>query len=360
MTTSGDLTVTAYDQITLLEQAVRRCGKLIGSISAEDMLSLQLELSMFLSMMINKGTPLFTVDKQIYGLNLNQNILQFTPDTISLVNVLYRYNNLPSGGTAAASTGNAANAFDQNIATACTQTAPNGNISYNFGTQVVIVSVGMLMHSTQTLNPVYEYSNDLINWTIVVPAASAPSSYLTGQWYWQDVTAPQSAIAFRVRETSGGTLDATELVFTTPANEIILSPLNQDDYQNLPFKNQQGRPLQYWFDRQIIPQAWFWPASQYSFNSIVVWRKRIIQNVGTFTNSIEMPNRMLDYVISGLALRAIVILPGADMTRLPMLQAAFATAEGLAWSEERATGGFFLQPDISGYSGGGSGYGSVY
>lgn len=360
MTTSGNLTVTAYDQITLLEQAVRRAGKEIGGISAEDMLSLQLELSMFLNAMINKGTPLFTVDKQIYGMNLNQNILQFTPDTISLINVLYRYNNLPEGGIPAASSGIAVNAFDQNLATACVQTAPNGNISYDFTDQTVVTTVGLLMNGTANLNPVYEYSNDGISWIEVIGPASAATTYTAGQWYWQDVSYPQSGLYFRVRETSGGTLNVTEVVFGTSANEILLSPMNQDDYQNLPFKNQTGRPLQYWLDRQIIPQAWFWPASQYSFNSIVVWRKRIIQNVGAFTNQIEMPNRMLDYVISGIALRALKILPSTDMSRLPMLQADFALAESLAWSEERASGPLFYSPMISGYTGysGGGGYGS--
>ncbi len=320
-TTSGDISITQYDVTTLIEAAARRCGKLPGSLSAEETLDSRLELSMMINALVNEGCPLWTVNKQIYGLNLNQNILQFSPDTVDLQNVLYRFNNLPSGGVAASSAGgNAANAFDQNLTTACTQTAPNGNISYNFGTAVVIVTVGMLMNSTQTLNPIYEYSQDGITWVSSVPAASASSTFTAGQWYWQDVASPFSAPYYRVRETSGGTLDATELVFGTSANEIVLSRINKDDYQNLPFKNQQGRPLQFWFDRQIIPQAWMWPASMYSFNSIVVWARRIIQNVGNYTNSLQFPNRWLDSVIFTLASRMIYILPGVDLNRAPMLE----------------------------------------
>lgn len=356
-TTSGDTSVTAYDVVTLVEMAGRRCGKLAGSLSAEETLTSQLELSMMLNAMINEGVPLFTIDKQIYGLNLNQNLLQFTPDTVDLQNVLYRFNNLPSGGIAASSAGgSASNAFDQNLSTFCQQTAPNGNISYNFGTQSVVVTVGILMYATATLNPVYEYSNDAVTWTIVVPAASQASIYTAGQWYWQEVSFPQSALYFRIRETSGGTLNATELVFGTSANEILLSRINKDDYQNLPFKNQQGRPLQFWYDRQIIPQAWLWPASMYSFNSVVVWRRRIIQNVGSFTNSIEMPNRMLDYVVSSLALRMALIIPGIDLAnRLPILQQQMMTAKELAWREERDNSPLYYAPMISGYTGYASG-----
>lgn len=359
MTTSGSTANIEYSVTSLIEQAVRRCGQLPGRLSAEEISDLRNELQMMLNSMIQEGTLLWTIDKQIYGLNLNQNLLQFSQDTIDLENVLYRFNNLPSGGVPASSAGGtAANAFDQNLTTACVQTAPNGNISYNFLTGTAgttIVTVGLLPNATGTLDPVYEYSVDNINWIEVIPAPG-PSTYTAGQWYWQDITAPQSGQYFRIRETGGGTLNVTELVFGTSANEIIISRLNKDDYQNLPYKNQIGRPLQYWFDRQIIPQAWIWPASQYSFNSLSVWRRRVLQNVGTFQNSIEFPPRILDSVIASLAARIIYILPGADLTRAPILEQRATLARQLVWSEERDHSDFFLQYQISGYTNGG-GYG---
>jgi len=350
-TTSNNLTVTQYDVITLLEMAVRRCGKLAGSISAEDMIMARLELSMLINAMVNRGVPLWTIDKQIYGLNLNQNLLPFTPDTVDLINVLYRYNNLPSGGVAASSDGGVADyAFDQNLNTACTQTSPDGNISYNFLTQTTVTTVGYLPNVTSDLNLIYEYSVDGVTWVTAI-SASGVATYTAGQWYWLDISYPQTAQYFRVRETSGGTLNVTELVFGTSANETVLSRINRDDYQNLPYKNQIGRPLQYWFDRQIIPQAWVWPASQYSFNSLVVWRRRIIQNVGDYTNSLEFPNRFLDYIINSLALRLAKIIPGVDMSRVPMLMADKAESEQMAWSEERDNSAFYISPMIGGYTG---------
>ncbi len=358
-TTSNDISITQYDVVSLLEMAARRCGQLGGRLSAEEALDARLELSMMLNALVNEGVPLWTIDKQIYGLNLNQNLLQFSSDTVELQNVLYRFNNLPSGGIGASSAGGvAANAFDQDLDTACVQTAPNGNISYNFTTDTVVVTVGILMNATATLNPIYEYSVDGATWVESVPAASTSSTFTNGQWYWQDVTSPQSAQYYRVRETSGGTLNITEVVFGTSANEIILSQINKDDYQNLPYKNQLGRPLQFWFDRQIIPQAWVWPASQYSFNSLVVWRRRIIQNVGQFTNSLEFPNRWLDTIIYSLAARIIYILPGADLSRAPMLEQKAAQARQLAWDEERGTGPFYISPMIGGYTGGGGSNGN--
>lgn len=331
--------------------AARRCGQLGGRLSAEEILDSKNELQMLLNSLVNEHVPLWTVDKQIYGMNLNQNLLPFTTDTIDLQNVLYRFNNLPSGGIATSSAGgNADNAFDQNLETACVQSTPNGNIAYDFLTSTVVTTVGILPHATGTLNPVYEYLEaDGITWTAVIPAAGA-SAYTAGQWYWLDVAQPQAGQSFRVRETSGGTLNVTELVFGTSAREIIISRINKDDYQNLPNKNQTGRPLQYWFDRQITPQAWFWPASQYWLNSIVVWRRRVIQNVGTFQNEIEFPLRWLDAIIFGLAARMIYLLPGADLTRAPMIETKAAQSKDIAWCEERDNSPLYITPMIGGYT----------
>ncbi len=362
-TTSGTINSQTYDVISLIEMASKRCGKLPGSLSSEEFTDSTNELQMMLNALIQEGCPLWTVDKQIYGLNLYQNLIQFSPGTVDLSNVLYRFNNLPSGGIASASSGNADNAFNyDDLTIACTQTAPNGNISYDFTVQTVIVTVGLLINATALLNPVYEYSNDGITWTTVIAAAAASSSYVKGQWYWQDIAAPQTGLQFRVRETSGGTLDVLKVVFGTAANEIILSEINKDDYQNLPFKNQTGRPLQFWYDRQITPQAWVWPASAYTFNSVVVWRRRELQDVGAPTDILEFPNRWLDTIVAGLAARMIYILTSVDLAnRGPLLEMKAKEAKALTWTEERPTGPLYMGVNISGYTQqGGSGYRGGY
>lgn len=353
MATSGSTAPIEYEVFSLIEQACRRCGQLPGRLSAEEVQDCRNELQMMLNSMIQEGVLLWTVDKQIYGLNLNQNLLQFDQSTIDIENMLYRFNNLPSGGVPTSSAGGVAEyAFDQNLETACTQLSPNGNISYNFLTQTVVTTVGILPNTTSTLNPVYEYlDSDGVTWVTAI-STTGQSIYNAGQWYWLDVPQPQSSLQFRVRETSGGTLNLTEVVFGTSAREIIMSRINKDDYQNLPFKNQTGRPLQYWFDRQITPQAWVWPASQYSFNSLVVWRRRVLQNVGTFGNTLEFPPRWLDTIIWGLADRILYILPGADISRGPLIQQRSMQARQLAWTEERDNSPFYLGYEIRGYTGG--------
>lgn len=355
MTTSGLVNYTQLDVSALIDKAVRKCGKNPAQLESELLLEAQTELFVLMSSLVNDGVPLWTVSPQVYGVHLNQQTIQFSSGTIDVKNMLYRTNVLPSGGIASSSAGGiAAAAFDQNLLTACTQTSPDGNIAYQFQGPVVVTTVGFLPNSTQTLNPVYEYSADGVNWVQAIPISSVATTYTAGTWYWQDVpnlAAANSATYFRIRETSGGILDATELVFGQAPYELSMARINQDDYQNLPNKLTTGRPLQYWMDRQITAQAWLWPCSGYEFNSILAWRRRELQDVGSFTNTLEFPNRWLDAIIWELAFR-MSMMPGmaVDPGRLALLERQAPLKRNQAWTEERDASPVYYQANIRGYT----------
>jgi hypothetical protein len=360
--TSGTVGVQTLDVISLITIAVRRCGRLPGSLNAEDLDTAKNAIFVGLAALVNQGIPLWTIEKIVLGLNLNQYLLPFPSGTIDVRNVLYRQNVLPSGGTPASSAGGAAaNAFDGIGTNPCIQTAPNGNISYNFGQKLVIPFVGFLNNSTETLSPVWEWSNDNATWTQLAVGSNAGGQtgsfgsqpYVAGQWYWQDVTQPVTAQYYRLRETGGGTLNVLQVVFGQPAPEISIARSNADDYQNLPYKNQQGgsgRPLQYWFDRQIVPQAWLWPSSGFLFNTLVCYCRRMIQDVGGYTNIIECPQRAYDMVIADLACRLSYELQGVQPARIQVLEMKAAQTMKQFWAEERDASPFLISPSIGCYT----------
>jgi hypothetical protein len=362
MATSGTVAQTVILVKDMIERSVRRCGRLPGSLETEDLYTAKANLFLILSALANRGIPLWTIEKIVLGLNQLQNLVVFPVGTIDLNTVLYRYNVLPSGGIAYSSAGGvASNAFDQNLATACTQTAPNGNISYNFNQDVTIPTVGFLPNATGTLSPVYEWSNDNVNWTEIAQASYGGGStgtfgsgtYNAGMWYWQDILQPVSAQYWRLRETGGGTLNMTEIVFGQPANEITVARSNQDDYQNLPNKNivtGNQRPLQYWFDRQLTPQAWLWPPSGYSFNTLICWARRQIQDVGSFTNQLEIPDRWQDCITWMLAEALSYELQGIQANRIPVIASKSAQAQQLAWSEERDRSPVYYAVNLTAYT----------
>jgi hypothetical protein len=362
MATSGTVAQTTILVKDVIERAARRCGRLPGSLNSEELFTARTNLFLILSALVNRGVPLWTVEKIVLGLNLLQNLLVFPAGTIDLRTVLYRYNVLPSGGIAYSSAGgNASFAFDQNLSTACTQTAPNGNISYNFNQGVTIPTVGFLPNANGTLSPVYEWSNDNVNWTEIAQASYGggatgtfgSGTYEAGMWYWQDIPQPVSAQYWRLRETGGGTLNITEIVFGQPANEITVARSNADDYQNLPNKNivsGNQRPLQYWFDRQLTPQAWLWPPSGYTFNTMICWGYRQIQDVGTFTNQLEIPDRWQDAISWALAEACSFEFQGVQPQRIPLIAQKSAIAQQLAWTEERDNSPLTISPNLSAYT----------
>lgn len=356
MTTSGLVNFTTIDVIGIIEKAVRKCNKQPASMSSEILKEAASELWLMLSALPNQGVPLWTVEKQIYGIHKNSNNFQFTSGTIDVKNMLYRTNVLPSDGVPFSSAGGtAAFAFDQDLDTACTQTASDGYIQYDFQGPVVITTVGLLPNSTSTLWPVYEYSADGLTWSQAAPISSAASTFTAGTWYWQDIDSLSqynNAQFFRVREVGGGTLDMTEVVFGQAPYELPMARVNQDDYQNLPNKiGNPGRPLQYWFDKQIVPQVWLWPSSAYEFNTVVAWRRREIQDVGDLTNTLELPNRWLDQTIWDLAFR-MALMPEfqVDPGRLALLERMVSTKNTEAWQEERDPSPVYFQAGIRGYT----------
>lgn len=352
MATSGTVGVTQLDVITIIEKAIRKCGKPPSIVDTETLLDAQSELFTMTQALANDGVLLWTVEKKILGAHINQVTIDLPNGVIDVGNCLWRTNYLPSGGVAASSAGGvAAFAFDQNLTTACIQTAPNGNISYQFPNPVPICTVGLLPGGTGFLNPIYELSIDGINWVTAIPAETSPVNYVAGTWYWQDVLNPYQAQFFRVRETSGGTLNMIEVVFGTAPYELPMSRQNKDDYQNLPNKMSQGRPLQFWVDRQIAPRIWVWQVPMIEFGSIAAWCRREIMDIGSFTNTIEFPNRWLDDIITDLASR-ISLLPGLSVNpnRIAMLQQMAQNTAMKAWQEERDNSPVFVTPEISGYT----------
>lgn len=362
MATSNTVNSTQLTVIDLITRAIRRCKRLPGSLNSEDLATAKDNLFLGMAALVNDGIPLWTIEKIILGIHVNQYLLPFPPGTVDLRNVLYRYNVLPSGGSPFSSAGgNAPLAFDQNTSTACVQTLTNGYISYDFGQQVVVPNVGFLNGATQTLSPVYEWSNDNVNWTLLTQGSNLGGQtgsfgsglYEAGAWYWQDIAQPVSARFYRLRETGGGTLNVTELVFGQPAREVTISRTNADDYQNLPYKQKvggNGRPLQYWFDRQIAPQAWLWPSSGYEFNSLVCWGRRELQDVGSFTDTLEFPARWLDAVIADLACRLSYELQGVPAEIIPMLENKAAMTMNKAFTEERDASPVMYSPAIGCYT----------
>jgi hypothetical protein len=351
MTTSGTVGATTINVATLIEHAFRRAGLSPAQQTVDALNAARENLYFYLSALSNDGVNLWTIEKKVIGMTANQTYFELGVGTLDVRNVLFRNITLASGGTAASSAGGtAANAFDGSLSAACTQASANGNISYNFGTQVTIANIGFQPNGQQTYTLVWEYSDDGSTWTEFY--SNAKTTYDANTWYYWDINAAPTAQYFRVRETGNGILNVLQVCFNQIVNEIPLGRINIDQYTNLVNKTFDSTfTNQYWFDRQASnPRIWVWPIPSYDFSQFVVWKTRQIQDVGSLTNTLELPDRWIDAVVTALASRLLMEIPGADWQRYEILKREADAATYRAQQEERDDSPIMISPVISCYT----------
>jgi hypothetical protein len=292
MATSGTVGATFWDVTTVLEHAFRRCGILSTSITAEMQLSAKENLFFLLSDLANRGISLWCVQKNIIGLSLNQEVYNLPVGTVDTLEVLYRTASFVGTPTSA---------------TATTWSTDSGS-----GLTSVVTTIGVTSATAQTLNLAVDTSPDGSTWTQLGGVTQIICVANTPMWF--DINNSIAQRFWRVRETVLGTLTLSSAQFGYSTNEVLMAKLNRDDYVNLPNKNFAGRPLQFWYDKQVtIPRIWLWPTPNDATAQIVVWNQRQIQDVGALTNQLEIPQRWLESVIFSLAHRQALEIPVSMM-----------------------------------------------
>jgi len=154
------------------------------------------------------------------------------------------------------------------------------------------------------------------------------------------------------------TIDLLDQVIRTQTNvnqtDINISRISVSTYATIPNKNTQGRPIQVWVNRQsgatepvtgiAYPQINVWPTpDQSNFYTFVYWRLRRIQDAGSGASTQDIPFRMLNCLVAGLAYYLSLKIPEA-MGRIEMLKMAYEEQWLLASSEDREKASLRLAP----------------
>lgn len=327
MAFSNTVSQTVFNTRRVIDNAIRRCKLTAQQITAEHIDIANDQLYLFLSDLANQGAPLWCIEKQIYPLYDGVGDITMTDGTVDILNSNFRWLQQVTG---------------TNVDTSTTRTV-------TFTTDIFVANVGI--YWTAAAVPIaLERSDDGAIWTTIqteTPTATA------GQWTWFDLDSSVAARYFRVRATSG-TLSFSQIYLANTPTEIPLARMNRDDYTNLPNKAfQSDRPLQYWFDRQVnnpIMHMWPVPNEAATVCQIVVWRQRYIMDVGTMTQDIEVPQRWLEAIVSGLAAKMALELVEVDVNLIPILDQKAAIALNIAQMEERDNSPMMIAPNISPYT----------
>lgn len=359
MATSGTVGQTVITAQDLIDSAVRRCNKLAEEVTSEIQLALKQDLFFLLTNLVNRGIQMWTISKLVLGMIPEGATYAMPLGTIEVLNVLYRIP-LTVSGSPIASSGTASNAFDQNVTTTC-DAGVNGWIGTDFGsgnTQYV-TSIGFMPNGTRTLSLVLEYSQDTVTWVAMPPASSmlsslptAATSYVDGGWTFWDLDPGVAARAYRVRETAGGDLNVREILMMGGENEIPIYRLNRDDYANLPNKHLLlTTPPQAYVQRTLNSQnVTVWGVPQNAFYQLVFWYHRQLQDVGSLSNQIEVPQRWYKAIRDQLAVDASFQLKDVDPQRTQFLQALAKESIIEAEAEERDKSPIMFTPAIQYYT----------
>jgi hypothetical protein len=323
---TGKVGQATLDTMTVITQAIRRCRLRPAVVTDEMIDSARTELQLLLtSDLALRGVQLFAVDTVLMAMKAGKANMTMPPGTIDVLNANYRY----------------MNCFQRGISTVYTPTS---------GTQITTLGITWSGPSTPIL---IQYSDDGIDWTTLrseSPDASAGDTTLfdldgsVPSLYWQVVPNPMPNPPFLVEEVAFyGTLSQTPM-----------SPYSRDDFANLSNTFFQGRPFQYWLDRQEpwpIMKLWPTPMTNDEQNAcIIFWRKKQIADVGELSDRLNVPNRWLTAIIDMLAFRFAKTEPEVDANLIPMLKAESQESFNLARSDERENAVTRIQPQIYVYT----------
>lgn len=351
MSTSGTVGQTVITVQTLIDHGARRAGKLAEELTVEQVQSAKESLYYLLSNLANMGVHYWCIQKNVIGLKPDQTTYTLPVGTIDVLNSNYRTVTTNTMGQNSSS-GNTANAFDGQYTNICQLTSNTGYIGINNGAgqNVYVATVGILPAVSGSVTIQIQYSPDGTTWTTVNSPGTV--SWVAGTWLYYEIEPSSSQPCWRILQTSGVNMGVYQVVFGSNPNEIPLYRMNRDDYVNLPNKSfTNNYPLQFWFDRLIPqPQMFMWPTPQIYSPQIVAWCSRQIQDVGSLSGSIEIPQRWYLAIQNGLAHQMSMELPSVQADRIAYLEGQWEKYWGQAEQEERDKSPIYWAPNISYYT----------
>ena len=351
MAYSGTVGQTVVSVQKFIDQGARMSGKLAEELTVEQVQSSKQALFFILSNLINQGINYWCISKKVYGLKADQYEYLLPLGGNDVLNALYRTLNRPSGSVSASS-GIAANATDGNINTIDVQTAINGNITINYGTDNPIYagSIGILPGTSGSFHILLEYSTDGSTWNLLED--TGVETWVDNEWLWYDIDPGANVQYYRMRETGGNTLAVREFFVGNNSTEVTMARLNRDDYTNLPNKNfTANQPYQYWIN-STLPQSTIVlrPAPSDPFVQMTIWYSRQVMDVGDLYDELEIPQYFYQAIQMMLAHQMSLILPGVDLARVTYLEGQADKYFTMAENENRDRSPIYYAPNISVYT----------
>ena len=96
-------------------------------------------------------------------------------------------------------------------------------------------------------------------------------------------------------------VDILEVVVRRSDSDVGISRISRGNYLDIPDKTTQGRPSQFYINRQITPTITLWPSPENSTDQIIYYRVKRIQDADSGINTSDIPFRFLPCLTAGLS-----------------------------------------------------------
>ena len=138
-------------------------------------------------------------------------------------------------------------------------------------------------------------------------------------------------------------VDLLEVVVRRSNTDFTMSKISRSNYLSQPAKTTEGRPSQYFFNRQITPEITLWPTPENSTDQLVYYYVRRIEDADALVNTMELPFRFLPCAAAGMAYY--IALKKAP-ERVQLLKTLYEEEFQRAADEDEDRVSLKLQPDI--------------
>jgi len=138
-------------------------------------------------------------------------------------------------------------------------------------------------------------------------------------------------------------VDLLEVALRRSGTDYDLNKISRGDYLSVPTKTTQGRPSQFYFNRQVLPQITLWPTPENSTDQLVYYYIRRLEDADALVNDVELPFRFLPCAVAGMAYY--IALKKAP-ERIQLLKTVYEEEFQRAADEDEDRVSLKLQPDI--------------
>jgi hypothetical protein len=150
-------------------------------------------------------------------------------------------------------------------------------------------------------------------------------------------------------DLSADVIDVLSVVVRRSGTDYSLERLSRDQFLTIPNKTTQGRPNQFFLDRQLTPNLKIWPVPENSTDVVLYDALTRMDDADDYTNTMDLPFRFYPCLAAGLAYY--IALKRAP-NRVQMLKAVYEEEFDRAATEDRDRSSFNVVPKYEYYRAG--------